>query len=85
MVNRLVPAGQALELARQIVGNGPLAVQGTKGILGEGQSWPAEEAFAWQWEVYAPIRASEDAQEGARAFSDKRPPVVGPLTAVTAS
>jgi enoyl-CoA hydratase len=79
VVNRLVRAGQALEaaleLALQIAGNGPLAVQGTKRILSEGQSWPAEEAFARQWEVYAPIRASEDAKEGARAFTEKRAPV----------
>lgn len=79
VVNRLVPAGQALEaaleLARQIAGNGPLAVQGTKRILSEGQSWPPAQAFARQWEVYAPIRASEDAKEGARAFTEKRAPV----------
>lgn len=79
VVNRLVPAGQALEaaleLARQIAANGPLAVQGTKRILSEGQGWPAEEAFARQWEIYAPIRASEDAREGARAFTEKRAPV----------
>jgi enoyl-CoA hydratase len=79
VVNRLVPAGQALEaaleLARRIAGNGPLAVQGTKRILVEGPSWPAEEAFARQWDVYAPIRASEDAEEGARAFTEKRSPV----------
>ncbi len=79
VVNRLVPDGQALpaalELARRIAGNGPLAVQGTKRILTEGPGWPAEEAFARQWEVYAPIRASEDAQEGARAFTEKRAPV----------
>jgi enoyl-CoA hydratase len=79
VVNRLVPDGQALtaavELARQIAGNGPLAVQGTKRILTEGPGWPAEEAFARQWEVYAPIRASEDAKEGARAFTEKRAPV----------
>ncbi|MBM7808713.1 enoyl-CoA hydratase [Geodermatophilus bullaregiensis] len=79
VVNRLVPAGQALEaaleLARQIAANGPLAVQGTKRILTEGPGWPAEEAFARQWEVYAPIRASADAAEGARAFTEKRAPV----------
>jgi enoyl-CoA hydratase len=79
VVNRLVPPGQALatalELAQQIAGNGPLAVQGTKRILSEGQGWPADEAFARQWEIYAPIRASADAQEGARAFTEKRAPV----------
>jgi enoyl-CoA hydratase len=79
VVNRLVPDGQALEaaleLARRIAANGPLAVQGTKRILTEGGSWPAEEAFARQWEVYAPIRSSEDAREGALAFTEKRDPV----------
>ena len=79
VVNRLVPPGRALpaalELAHQIAGNGPLAVQGTKRILSEGPHWPAEQAFARQWEIYAPIRSSADAQEGARAFTEKRAPV----------
>ncbi len=79
VVNRLVPSGQALEaaleLAHTIAGNGPLAVQGTKRILTEGPEWPADEAFARQWEIYAPVRASADAQEGARAFTEKRAPV----------
>ena len=78
VVNRLVPPGQALTaalvLAQQIAGNGPLAVQGTKRILAEGGSWPVEEAFARQWEIYEPIRSSADAQEGARAFTEKRAP-----------
>ncbi|MFV2178065.1 crotonase/enoyl-CoA hydratase family protein [Actinomadura sp. LOL_016] len=79
VVNRLVPTGSALEaaseLARRIAANGPLAVQGTKRILTEGGHWPADEAFARQWEIYAPVRASEDAAEGARAFTEKRSPV----------
>ncbi len=79
VVNRLVPSGQALPaalvLAQQIAGNGPLAVQGTKRILNEGPSWPAADAFVRQREIYAPIRASADAQEGARAFTEKRAPV----------
>ena len=79
VVNRLVPPGQALDaaldLARRIAANGPLAVQGTKRILTEGLEWPAAEAFARQWEIYAPVRASEDAKEGARAFTEKREPV----------
>ena len=79
VVNRLVPPGQALDaaldLARRIAANGPLAVQGTKRILTEGLEWPAVEAFARQWEIYEPVRASEDAKEGARAFTEKREPV----------
>ncbi|GAA5135797.1 crotonase/enoyl-CoA hydratase family protein [Pseudonocardia adelaidensis] len=79
VVNRLVPDGQvlpaALELAERIAANAPLAVQATRRILTEGQEWPAAEAFGRQWEIYAPVRESEDAQEGARAFAEKRAPV----------
>ena len=78
VVNRIVPDGQvlpaALELAERIAANGPLAVQGTKQILTESQDWAAAEAFAQQWEIYAPVRESEDAKEGARAFTEKRSP-----------
>ncbi len=62
-------------MARQIAGNGPLAVQATKRILTDGPSWPAEEAFARQWEIYEPVRSSADAREGATAFAQKRSPV----------
>ncbi len=79
VVNRLVPDGEALsaatELAQRIASNGPLAVAGTKRILTEGGDWPADEAFARQWEIYEPIRSSDDAREGAQAFAEKREPV----------
>jgi len=79
VVNRLVPDGEALsaatELAQRIASNGPLAVAGTKRILAEGGDWPADEAFARQWEIYEPIRSSDDAREGAQAFAEKREPV----------
>jgi enoyl-CoA hydratase len=63
--------GAALELARSIAANGPLAVDATKRILA------ADEAGAWerQAEIVAPVFASEDAREGARAFAEKRLPV----------
>jgi len=79
VVNRQVPDGEALsaatELAQRIASNGPLAVAGTKRILTEGGDWPADEAFARQWEIYEPIRSSDDAREGAQAFAEKREPV----------
>lgn len=79
VVNRLVPDGEALsaatELAQRIASNGPLAVAGTNRILTEGGDWPADEAFARQWEIYEPIRSSDDAREGAQAFAEKREPV----------
>ena len=79
VVNRLTPPGgalqEALQMAHQIAGNGPLAVQATKRILTESPAWPAGEAFARQWEIYEPVRSSADAREGATAFAQKRSPV----------
>jgi len=79
LVNRLTEPGEALgeavRLARAIAANAPLAVAATKAILDAAPSWPADEAWARQRDVVAPVFASEDAQEGARAFGEKRPPV----------
>jgi enoyl-CoA hydratase/crotonobetainyl-CoA hydratase len=79
LVNRLVPGGQVLaqarELAQAIAQNAPLAVAATKRVAVEAPTWPADEAFARQEQVLQPVRDSEDAREGARAFSEKRPPV----------
>ncbi|MET0740932.1 MAG: crotonase/enoyl-CoA hydratase family protein [Candidatus Nanopelagicales bacterium] len=78
LVNRLTEPGRALdvalELAALISANGPLAVRATKQILSESPGWPAGEAFDRQRAVSEPVRASEDAREGALAFKEKRPP-----------
>ena len=78
LVNRLVAPGEAraaaLELARAIAANAPLAVAGAKQVILESPEWPREEAFARQEQIAAPIRASKDAAEGARAFVEKRTP-----------
>ena len=79
LVNRLTPAGEALagarELAARIVGNGPLAIAASKQVISASGGWPADEAFDMQRELLAPVFASADAMEGARAFAEKRPPV----------
>lgn len=79
LINRTVAPGQTLaaaaELAAEIAACGPLAVAATKRIIQESPSWPADEAFARQNEVNAPVRSSADAIEGARAFTEKRAPV----------
>jgi enoyl-CoA hydratase len=78
LVNRLTPTGGALDaavdLARTIAANGPLAVRATKRIITESRDWPDNEAFARQNEIYEPVRSSDDAREGARAFREKRAP-----------
>lgn len=77
LVNRLVPAGQALqtalELATRIAANGPLAVRITKQVVSESPTWPADEVWARQNALLEQVIASDDAREGAAAFAEKRP------------
>ncbi|CAM03260.1 enoyl-CoA hydratase [Saccharopolyspora erythraea NRRL 2338] len=76
LVNVLTEPGQALagarELAARIAANGPLAVRATKRIVSGAAGWTDQEAFAAQLEITEPVFASADAQEGARAFAEKR-------------
>ena len=66
--------GEATELARRIARNGPLAVAASKRILVESADWPIAEAFERQRAISEPVRASQDAREGALAFVEKREP-----------
>jgi enoyl-CoA hydratase len=79
MVNRLAEPGHALdtalELAAQIAVNAPLGLIGSKRILNESLDWPDSEFFERQQPISGPIFDSEDAKEGATAFSEKRAPV----------
>jgi enoyl-CoA hydratase len=79
IVNRLTEPGGALgaarELAAGIVRNAPLALEASKAVLQRAPEWTEEEAWAKQGELAGPVFGSEDAQEGARAFAEKREPV----------
>ena len=79
LVNRVVPDGSALdaalELAGRIAANGPLAVAVTKQIARAASDWTLAEGWRQQAELTGPVFFSEDAQEGARAFAEKRAPV----------
>jgi enoyl-CoA hydratase len=79
VVNRIVPSGQALDtaiqLARTIATNGPMAVAVSRRVLNESVDWPLEELFTRQFELTAPVFASADAREGAAAFTERRTPV----------
>ena len=79
LVNHLTEPGEslvgALELARKITANGPLAVRATKQIVAEGADWPAEERWDRQEAIMTPVMTSKDAREGATAFAEKRDPV----------
>lgn len=79
LVNRLVEPGKALEgaleLARIISANGPLAVQTAKKIVTESRDWRQADMFHLQRPRVAHIFTSADAKEGATAFAEKRAPV----------
>jgi enoyl-CoA hydratase len=76
VVNRLTEPGQAvevaLELAERIAANGPLALAATKEVLQGQRDWSQEEFWERQRTIVDPVFASQDAQEGATAFAEKR-------------
>ena len=78
LVNKLVPAGQALPAAKELAGRialgAPLALAASKRVIVESGDWPSGEAFARQGEIIGPVFLSKDAKEGATAFAEKRPP-----------
>lgn len=78
LVNRLVEPGTALaaalELAREITANAPLALATTKRVIKESRDWSTDEMFSRQMELIAPVFTSDDAREGAQAFAQKRSP-----------
>jgi enoyl-CoA hydratase len=79
LVNTLTEPGQALagaqELAARIAANAPLDLRASKHILAGAVKWTDKEAFAEQGTIATSVLGSEDAQEGARAFAEKRQPV----------
>jgi enoyl-CoA hydratase/carnithine racemase len=79
IVNRVAEPGDAVDvalaLARQIARNGPLALAASKTILASALDWDEAEAWEKQGALSGPVFASEDAQEGAIAFAEKRDPV----------
>ena len=79
LIGRVVPDGMALTVARgiaaQVAACGPLSTKAILRAWRETEHLPDLEAMHHQdpigWEVFA----SEDAQEGRRAFAEKRAPV----------
>ena len=82
LINRVVPRGDALsaalELAEALAANAPLAVQASKrlvtGLVGT-ESVTDREAWARSNAEKKSIEDTEDAKEGPRAFSEKRPAI----------
>jgi enoyl-CoA hydratase len=79
LVNRVAEPGgaveAALQLAAAIAKNGPLALDATKATLQQQFDWSEQDFWRHQAELAEPVMRSEDAREGAVAFSEKREPV----------
>jgi len=81
LVNRVSAPGsvldEAMELAERVAANAPLAVQASKRLLRDTAVLPDWEGEAWavNGREAACVFTSLDAQEGPRAFAEKRQPV----------
>lgn len=79
LVNRVTAPGKsvavACALAADVAANAPLATLASKRVLVEAPGWPDGERWKRMAEIARPVRASQDAREGARAFAEKRAPL----------
>jgi acetyl-CoA C-acetyltransferase len=78
LINRVTSPGAALgtalQLARDIAANAPLAVLLSKRIVDEHRDWGAAEAFDRLSDIAGEVIGSADAQEGIRAYAENRTP-----------
>ena len=78
LVNRVVAPGQcyaaALDLARLILANAPLAVQGSKRIVHRSiaEQWPFAQGLTEQRAEMKQVAASADYRQGVTSFAEKR-------------
>jgi len=77
-VNAVVPRAEvidkALDYARRLAANGPLAVRKIKEGVLRSSGLPLDRALAIEDEVSVAVMTSKDAREGPRAFAEKRKP-----------
>ena len=78
LIGHVVPDGEALskamEIARSIAANGPLAVQAMIRTIRETEGLPENEAFEIDARNGMEVFRSADAKEGPKAFMEKRKP-----------
>lgn len=79
-INYLEPTADAVrakaqEIAEKIWDNAPLSVIAGKRAILTAMSAGCDAGAEMAWQIYRDAYASEDAQEGPRAFAEKRKPV----------
>ncbi|MFB9262675.1 enoyl-CoA hydratase/isomerase family protein [Bradyrhizobium erythrophlei] len=79
LVNRVVAADVLLDtafaIAERIAANGPLAVKAAKRAVQYGLDGSLEEGLVLEGALQKQLLQSDDAEEGLRAFAERRPPV----------
>jgi enoyl-CoA hydratase len=77
LVNRVVPResllAEAEALLRKMLANGPLSLRFTLDAVSAGLEMPLAEALQHEATLFGLICASQDMQEGTKAFLEKRP------------
>ncbi len=77
LLNRVVPAGQALasamDLARAIAKNGPIACRYALEAVRRGSEMPLPEALSYEATLFGLCASTQDMREGMSAFLEKRP------------
>jgi len=78
LVNRVVPPAElmetAMDYARKIAANGPLAVRAAKELAIRGRDLSLADGLRMEQLIARLLNASEDVREGTTAFAEKRPP-----------
>ena len=77
LINRLVPVGQAVQTARDLIAiyaqRAPLSLRFNKQVVNTGINLDLESALDLENTITAAIYQTEDRREGIQAFLDKRP------------
>jgi len=78
LVSRVVEpealADAAMQIARRIAANAPLAVRAVKRLVRQGTDLPLTHALDAERMAWGLLRDTEDRREGRQAFAEKRPP-----------
>jgi methylglutaconyl-CoA hydratase len=78
VAQQVVPAAvleaAALDLARAIAANGPVAVRLAKRAIDGGADLSLDRALALEWDCYQGVLGTQDRVEALTAFAEKRPP-----------
>ncbi len=78
LVNRIAPAGQlaecAREVARSIADNGPVAVRAAKAAIDQGGELPMTQGLEVEARCYERVLPTQDRVEALAAFAEKRKP-----------